>query len=516
MALFISKYPRTFASPNAFSAFGGRQPRRFESKPRAEPPPPPPMSFAVPEDPGFGPQPAGVGTPAFFKQVEAKERGLRAENIFGIGPRPLLPGSALPQRKVGVTYDLTPSTDTYPDGVFPEVQTPRNVFTTAPEIPAKVPGITNPAGAPTTSAVLQNAYNDYVDKVKRENEIALQRYRRDYKAAAEYNLARTSGDQIPLPAPPVVVPPLPLDEWKAQRGYAQSDVPNPAFAQAQAGLSETERDFLKMGGAVPTGFGGKEPKSPKTVKDIVTRKMSDGKTYRIAIYGDDSEQNLGAVGEVDTRQQERIVHSPDNPDIQRREFSYRDESGKLVTRYGPWEWTPAALARKMREQEITGRAAAQTGKVTAINAGAAGAPLVRTFGEQGVTTFSPSAGFDTNAPAGSAANPYGAQGPSRFTAEVINERNALNETVRLQNAARAPVAASRVMADAQSGRLAQQAATPAGKAMLTSILAVLQAPLDRQRENPDDDALVAEAVKALEASLAPTARRQFVLSAGSV
>src|SRR3972149_1360896 len=98
-----------------------------------ETPPPPPISFGMPDDPGLGPQPAGVGTPAYFRQSAAIERGLRAENMFGIGPVPLLPGSTLPQRRIGTVFDQ-------PSGEFAgtgeQILTPRNVFTTEPTTPA--------------------------------------------------------------------------------------------------------------------------------------------------------------------------------------------------------------------------------------------------------------------------------------------------------------------------------------------------------------------------------------------
>lgn len=440
---------------------------------------PPPVSFAVPEDPALGPQPAGVGTPAFFKQVEAKSRGFRIENKLGPGVTPLVPGLALPQRFAG----LSPST----------IGEPRQVFTTAPEL------------SPFLDA--------YVGKDASGKEITL-------SGVQTRDFARAEG----------------LDIEDYVREFALKQAPNPEYRAAQSGLSEQERDFRMFGGPAPESIAGATPKEPKATAFKPGRgeprkvTLGDGSWYwverdpetgeDVRVGGINAPEKQGAAGLPEYR----TVPTGD-PDVQRVERVTRQPDGSYKIEPIRTEWTEDALRRKQASQKLFTEQQATAGGVAALNAGVAGAPLTRQFGEStaGVkdTTFfgrAPGAGFNANAPAGSAANPYGAQGPSGSPAEVFNRASAQAESDRLRNAARAPMAASRVMADAQSGRLAQIAATPQGKAMLTSILAGLEAPLDRQRENPDDDALVAEAVKHLRQVLASSQpqRQVFTRRLGAV
>ena len=301
------------------------------------------------------------------------------------------------------------------------------------------------------------------------------------------------------------------------------EMDNPDYKSFLGGLSAAERSAIQNARAgipfaAPASItGGVEKPAPS---------FRPGKQRPAKVVLDDGSW-YWAEPDPETGEQVRVgsIHPPEKPERPEKPTfdqpeEYRsvphptDARVRILQRVqrkadGSWdiqnvrtEWTPEELARQKLNAQITGRAQAQTGGITAANISAGGAPLVRTFAPpgfkgstEGVTFFGPGAGFNPDAPAGSEANPYGARSRRGLEAEAINAENARRETARLQNVGNARTVAQRirdVAGDPTKLQTLLQGMGPQGVAKLYATLSQY-----------DEAGSFADVLKMLEASAQP-------------
>ncbi len=471
--------------PFALSSGGGTRRRRFVSDVE---PVTPRRPFI---DTGENPEAQGAfgGMTARDMARSQFETGLfEAENIFGrqrFSPEPNLP---LPQRATGL---VVPGTGTQPVAVDPfgtPLQSPartrvpgQRVFTSEPSGPPKtIVSWVNAAGNAVTQLTIDVAYQDYLD-------------------------SPSAGDT-----------PLSKDVWATRKGYTRQAIDNPDYKKAftENTTGEQRRAFTEGKSPAALTKQEKPTRATTTLEDPAAHGYQGWpQGYAVKVERDE-EGNVLRVSE------------PTPPPV---DFQAREEAERIADLQKSAAKDFAAFSKARQEGEAARKEAeraytlqqAASGGVAALNAGAAGAPLTRTFGEStaGVpnTTFfgrAPGAGFNPNAPAGSQANPYGAQGPFRSNAEVINERAGIAESARLRNAGRISQAVDKVINDAASGMLAR---TP--PAVRQSILAILQrAAQEGQTDVEGGSPDYARAIQALQGTFAAERPRGQVFTryAGAV